>query len=668
MFKKNFQKVLIALGLMDKAKSKTLSKEDWTKIQASYKETFGRDFYADANEDSEDAGKAKAYDYAMKIISSAEVDTEEEEEDDEESEDEEENPSNEDGNEDEEEDQEDDSKKKAKNLGKKIKKIVNTNKKLTSKVKTLASKATPDQPIDSKKIAIIGLGGFHTPKHAFGIEHPMFAAEKRWNQILMHGKNISLQSDPDEESFESFQKEFKAYGKDICKRIQELNKNGLLNVKSLNTDGSIDYSGLADAGLGTQYLVRRQDALIARIIALPNVFSVFPLRSNVQDGDMITNAFFGEFSQAYQEGELSKGGMDLIPEKAKVHDVMFKTLFKSMKWIETQYIGYLNTAGSDPVKWQMIEWMILNIATVLNNERNVRTVLGHRIEPTAGVKGHFLNSSTGVIHRLISYIENNQILPFDDEDYSTYTAATMVSVVEQFAEEVNQLLPNLLGKAIYLNLKHRPWYLQSYRATYGKDMDFTGPDEMKLMNYDIPIVWVPNMGNLKFMWITELGNLQALENIPGEMYNTYFERRLESVWGFSTWKEGTAAAYAGKPYPTLAALTAAGRKDQAIFINKPVTKLAADATTVDGSKNIWFITQANTPDVEPANLSFTDITNPEEGVVYKIEVGSASNPQHIAKAGKFSLISEAWQPSAVGEWIKLIYDKANNKFLEVARG
>jgi hypothetical protein len=664
MFKKNLQKVLIALGLMDKAKSKTLSKEDWTKIQASYKETFGRDFYTDANEDSEDAAKAKAYDHAMGIISSAEVDTDEEDENDEE---EEEITSELDNEEEEEEEEEENPKKKAKNLGKKIEKIVNTNKKLANQVKSLSSKASLDQPIEVKKGAVVGLGGFHTPKFAFGIEHPLFAAEKRWNQILMHGKNISLKSDPDNEVFEDFQKEFKSYARDLSKRMQSLHTTGLLNVKSLNTDGSIDYSGLADAGLGSQYLVRRQDALIARIIALPTVFDVFPLRSNVQDGDLITNAFFGEFSQAYQEGEISKGGMDLVPEKAKVHDVMFKTLFKSMKWIETQYIGYLNTAGSDPVKWNMIEWMVLNIAIVLNNERNVRTVLGHRVEPTAGVKGHYLHSSTGVIHRLLSYIESFQVLPFDDSDYATYSATTMCSVAEAFAEEVNQVLDNLLGKAIYMNEKHRPWYLQSYRSTYGKDLDFTGPNEMKLMNYDLPIIWVPNMGNLKFMWITEIGNIQALENVPGEMYNTYFERRLENVWGFSTWKEGTAAAYAGKKYATAAALAAAGRKEQVIFINKPVTVLAKDATTADGSKNFWFVTQANTADVAPANLELTDITNPEEGVVYKIEVGSADNPQHIMKAEKFSLITDDWEPTAVGAWIKFIYRKSDGKFLEVAR-
>ena len=665
MFKKNFEKVLKALGLMDKAKSKSLTKEDWTKIQASYKETFGRDFYTDANDDSEDADKVKAYDYAMSIVSSAEVDPDEEEEEDKDEE-EEADPESE-SEEEEDEEVEKKPKKSTKNLGKKFEKIVNTNKKLANQVKSLSSKASPDQPIDVRRGAVVGFGGFHTPKFAFGIEHPMFAAEKRWNQILMHGKNISLQSDPDSDTFESFQSEFKTYAKELSKRMQSLHTNGLLNVKSLNTDGSIDYSGLADAGLGAQYLVRRQDALIARIIALPTVFGVFPLRSNVQDGDLITNAFFGEFSQAYQEGEISKGGMDLVPEKAKVHDVMFKTLFKSMKWIETQYIGYLNTAGSDPVKWNMIEWMVLNIATVLNNERNVRTVLGHRVEPTAGVKGHYLHSSTGVIHRLLSYIESFQVLPFDDSDYATYTSTTMCSVAEAFAEEVNQVLPNLLGRAIYMNEKHRPWYLQSYRTIYGKDLDFTGPNEMKLMNYDLPIIWVPNMGNLKFMWITEIGNIQALENVPGEMYNTYFERRLENVWGFSTWKEGTAAAYAGKQFATAAAIAAAGRKDQVIFINKPVTVLAKDAATADGSKNFWFVTQANTADVAPANLEITDITNPEEGVVYKIEIGSADNPQHITKALKFSLITDDWEPTAVGEWIKFIYRKSDSKFLEVAR-
>lgn len=662
MFKKNLQKVLVALSLLDKAKSSSLSKDDWTKIQDSYKETFGRDFYTDANEDSEEAAKAKAYDYAMAVITSVSKDTDE----DKESEDNAEGKESEDDDEGKDKDSKK-TKSKTEILGDSIAKLLTSNKNLGEQVKALSSKATPDNPLESQKAVISCMQGFHTPKHAFGIEHSMFSTEKRWNKILVHGKNVSLQSDPDDDTFEAFQKEVKSYGREISSRMQSLEKNGLLNVKSLNTDGSIDYSGLIDAGLGAQFLVRRQDALIARIISLPNVFDVFPLRSNVQDGDLITNAFFGEFSQGYQEGELSKGGMDLLPEKAKVHDVMFKTLFKSMKWIETQYIGYLNTAGSDPVKWQMIEWMILNIATVLNNERNVRTVMGYRIDPETGVNGHFLNASTGVIHRMISYIENNQVLPLDDVDYSNYTVASMVSVAEAFTEEVNQLLPNLLGKAIYMNLKHRPWYLQSYRTTYGKDMDFTGPDQMKLMNFDLPIVWVPNMGNLKFMWITDIGNIQSLENVIGEMYNTYFERRLESVWAFSTWKEGTAAAYAGKPYPTKAALEAAGRTDQAIFINLPVTVLEKDATTLDGKANIWFKTQANTADLEAENLTITDITNPIEGMVYKIEVGSADNPQHIAKEGKFSKITEAWEPTDVGEWIKVIYDKKTSKFIEVAR-
>ena len=48
-----------------------------------------------------------------------------------------------------------------------------------------------------------------------------------------------------------------------------------------------------------------------------------------------------------------------------------------MKEIERQYIGYLNTDGSDPIKWSMIEWQLLNIYTALVNEQNERRIFGH---------------------------------------------------------------------------------------------------------------------------------------------------------------------------------------------------------------------------------------------------------------------------------------------------
>ncbi len=636
-FKEIFQSILNELGLIDKAKAQNLSDEDWNRIAQSYKKKTGNDFYSDATMSEEDRQRIEAHDRALQLL-----DNEDEKPENEEPEQTEEETPVPEGQ------QESNASlpKKVKGLQAKLQNLKKQNR--------ILSQETELDVVRQERIVIAGLGGAHTPKFAFGIEHPMFDASKRWNKVAMRQL---LTTDPDDEEVTAFQTEVKQYGKKVCARMQELHQMGVLNKSALQ---QVDYSHLADAGLGEQFVIRRTDALITRIIALPSVFDIFPLRSYVQDKDLITNYFFDEYSQAYQEGEISKGGAELVPEMAHVDDAMFKHLFKSMKWIERQYIGYLNTNGSDPTKWGMIEWMILNIATVLNNERNVRAIRGCRVEPEKGKNGHFLNSSTGILYRLLSYVEDCKILPFDDEDYADYNPTNMVDVVENFVEETHQCLETLLGKAIYLNEKHKPWYKQSFRKKYGEQTDFS--DGIRVMNYDIDIVWVPNMGSLKFIFIQERGNLQCLENVPGEMFGVRFEQRLESVWAYSVWKEGTGAAYAGKKFDSLEALKADKRKNQVIFINKPVTKLAADATTADASKNFWFITSANTK-----ATALSDISGAEPGVVYKIEIGSTENATTIAKSGKFENLKSAWEPNKVGDWIKVVYDKETEKFKEVGR-
>lgn len=634
-FKKILQTVLAELGLIDKAKAQNLSDEDWNNIAQSYKDKTGNDFYADATMSEEDRQRIEAHDRALQILN--------EEPEGDGTGDDTDTPIP-DGQ------QEDNA---STNLPKQVKKMRTQIQDLKKQNQTLSKETEPDNA-HQERIIIAGLGGAHTPEFAFGIEHPMFDVSKRWNKVAMRQE---LNTEPDEEEFVAFQTEVKSYGKKVCARIQKLHQMGVLNATALQ---QIDYSHLTEAGLGEQFVVRRMDALIARIITLPSVSNIFPLRSYVQDKELITNAFFDEYSQAYQEGEISKGGAELVPEMARVDDAMFKKLFKSMKWIERQYIGYLNTNGSDPTKWGMIEWMILNIATVLNNERNVRAIRGCRVDPEKGKNGHFLNSSTGILYRLLSYVEDFKILPFDDDAYADYNPTNMVDVVENFVEETHQCLETLLGKAIYLNEKHKPWYKQSFRKKYGEQTDFS--DGIKVMNYDIEIVWIPNMGSLKFIFIQDRGNLQCLENVPGEMFGIRFEQRLESVWAYSVWKEGTSAGYSGKKFDSLEALKADKRKNQVIFINKPVTKLAADATTADATKNFWFTTSANTK-----ATALTNISGAEAGVVYKIEIGSTENTTTIAKAGKFESLKSAWTPTKAGAWIKVLYDKENDKFKEVER-
>ena len=67
-----------------------------------------------------------------------------------------------------------------------------------------------------------------------------------------------------------------------------------------------------------------------------------------------------------------------------------------------------------------------------------------------------------------------------------------------------------------------------------------------------------------------------------------------------------------------------------------------------------------------AAKALTDITGAKAGVAYIIECGSTTNATTIAKADKFSTITEAYTPTAVGDYIMVILNSAG-KFLELER-
>ncbi len=502
----------------------------------------------------------------------------------------------------------------------------------------------------------IRISGPHTATHAFGVQHEMFAADKRWNKIAMTGKIPSAATSKDEAAFKEA---FADYAESLAARYETLASTGMLEAVKA---GSMDYELIKDEELGTRYFLRRQDALIARITSFPSLAGIFSTRSNIQDGDVLTNVLFEELSQAYQAGHLSKGHVSFVPEKAEVHDVMFKYLFQDMKWIERSYLGYLNTAGSDPVKWSMIEWLVLQFAQKIAAEQIERQVLGHRVEPVKG-KNHPANfAATGLIHRLFSYFDDRKVLPFREAALATYTAENIGDVLKAFMDRLSDLVKNPREYTVYVNAKHMPWFKAWYKDNYGQIANFSGV-EFVVPDHENPIVFVPAMGNLPFIFATIPGNLQLLENIPGEAYKVGFQRDLEEVWAFSYWKGGAGATFTGVPRKTLAELEAADYADQIIFMNWPAVAVAADATTVDAKEGMIFRTGENTK-----ATALTDIANAREGVIYRIEAGAAANATSIAKAGKFSEISAAWTPATAGEYIKLYYDAETDKFIDVARG
>ncbi len=650
MFKTKFNKVLQELNLAQKAADGKLTKGDWKKIAAKYQELHGTDMYSDLDSEDDD-DRAAEHDRALSILTSAETTTEGGE-----------------GSEGSEETgEEGDGAGSDQGLATRVGSLVEQNRQLSNQLNTITGQLRHDNPgtIDSP---VNAFGRTHTESHAFGVPHDMFSTEKRWNKISVNPAHASL-SAPTEEDGKNFRSAVRSFGSKVAERMQALHQAGLLNKEAISSGLTVDFGDLANAGLGEQYVIRRVDALISRIVALPTVYDLFPRQFGVQDRELMTNAFYGEFSQAYQEGEVWKGDVEIKPETGHVDDAMFKTLFKSMKWIERQYIGYLNKEGSDPVKWSMIEWMVLDIAKVLMNEQYKRKIKGIFVKPESGVPGHFLFAGTGVIYTLIRYYHENKLLPLSDLTYATYdnTASVFVEASQAFVEDVREMVGELDGYALYLNKNHKQWYKSGLRKLFGKDNDFEGPDGMMVPDTDIPIKWVPNMGQEKLMFMQKPGNIKSLEYLPGEMLAIKFQQDMENVKSWSTWKEGTAAEFVGKQFNNADALLENNGELQEVFINKPLTELAKDAATIDGSKDYWFGTIANTDPGEGDNVNITDITNPKSGVAYIVECGSADHPQTIKKLGKFDTILEDYVPVKVGDYLMVIFDKANTKFKELER-
>lgn len=536
-------------------------------------------------------------------------------------------------------------------------------------VNTMQNSATEDRPIQTVTATTASFTGpADRTKFLFGIENSMFSMTDRWNRIAANPAAAASFGAWDEDTEgASFRKQAVAFSRSLQKRYAYLHANGMLDAKKLAAgEFGTNYEGVNTAGVGNQFVVLRQDALIARVLTKRDLTQYFPVRYGIQDHDLVFNAFFSEVSQAYQQGEIWKGDMKLENEMGHVDDAMIKLKFGPMKELERMYIGYLNKEGSDPIKWNMIEFCILNSLETAQVEQNKRRMRGIYVKPETGVAGSYLNASTGVIYTLLRYIHEFKILPHDDEAYRGYTDADMLDAVQDFVADIITSCTedmDIDNHVLYLNKTHQPWWIKNVRAKYGKDIDFTGPDSYKYVVPDtnVHIIWLPYLGQLPLMFMDVPGNIQFLEYVPGEMLSIKVKEDMELVKAWSTWKEGCSASFTGRRFDSLDKLKANNYEWQQIFMNKPAVDMEADATTVDASKGFWQITVANT-----AAKAITDITNAKAGVAYIIECGSTENATTIAKAGKFADITEAYTPTKVGDYIMLILNSKGN-FLELER-
>lgn len=647
-FKENVQKILQKLGFAGSEESlKALTPDEWKQFFASYHEEFGTDFHTDmqAYQDEQRAVPDQAQiNEAFSVLSGlinpkqnvegtaahGVQDTKTE------------HPT--------------------------AQQVLDMAKAVSATFMAMGNHAADDVPITTVAGSVVGFtGSGDREKFLFGIEHEFFSMDKPWNRFTANP--ASDQRLGDKKIAASFGAEVEAYSSSLAERYSYLQSHNQLNPEKLAAgEFATDYSQVTGMKGGDQYLIRRQDAIIARVLSIRQLTQYFPVRYGIQDRDVIFNAFFGEVSQAYQVGEVYKGDMEIEPEMGYVDDAMIKMKFGPMKELERMYIGYLNREGSDPIKWSMIEYAIMGSLENAQREQNMRRMRGLYVKPETGVAGSYLNAGTGVLYTLIRLHHEHKLLLTDDVAYRTYDDTNMLETVQEFYKEILAKVSedmSLDQHVMYLNENHKQWWIQNVREVYGQQQDFTGPNSYLNIIPDsstnMRIIWLPYLGQMPFMMMQVPGNIQFLENLPGEMLAMQTEMQMEMVRGWSTWKEGCSPAFVGRNFSSADKLKENDYLWQQIFLNKPSVTLEADATTADASKGFWFISGTNT-----AEKKLTAINNAKKGVAYIVECGNKTNVTGIDKSGSFESISEAWTPTAVGDYIMVMLN-SQNKFIELER-
>lgn len=647
-FKENVQKILQKLGFAGSEESlKALTPDEWKQFFASYHEEFGTDFHADmqAYQDEQHAVPDQAQINEAFSVLSGLINPKQNVED-----------AAAHGVQD------------TKTEQPTAQQVLDMAKAVSATFMAMGNHAADDVPMTTVAGSVVGFtGSGDREKFLFGIEHEFFSMDKPWNRFTANP--TSDQRLGDKKIAASFGAEVEAYSSSLAERYSYLQSHNQLNPEKLAAgEFATDYSQVTGMKGGDQYLIRRQDAIIARVLSIRQLTQYFPVRYGIQDRDVIFNAFFGEVSQAYQVGEVYKGDMEIEPEMGYVDDAMIKMKFGPMKELERMYIGYLNREGSDPIKWSMIEYAIMGSLENAQREQNMRRMRGLYVKPETGVAGSYLNAGTGVLYTLIRLHHEHKLLLTDNVAYRTYDDANMLETVQEFYKEILAKVSedmSLDQHVMYLNENHKQWWIHNVREAYGQQQDFTGPNSYLNIIPDsstnMRIIWLPYLGQLPFMMMQVPGNIQFLENLPGEMLAMQTEMQMEMVRGWSTWKEGCSPAFVGRNFSSADKLKENDYLWQQIFLNKPSVTLEADATTADASKGFWFISGTNT-----GEKKLTAINNAKKGVAYIVECGNKTNVTGIDKAGSFESISEAWTPTAVGDYIMVMLN-SQNKFIELER-
>ena len=442
----------------------------------------------------------------------------------------------------------------------------------------------------------------------------------------------------------------------------------------------MDYKSLKD-DLGAFYRQSWKERVQSLLAVLRSCESYWPVESGYQDLATLVNVWLGEFSQADNTinsdfEKVEKGEYTFGHETLRMYSVMFVHKFKNMKEIERLWIGSLNREGSKTIKWSLIEFLLVETAKKLHNEREQRRINGVRKNPVPNVPGTAMGAADGIYEfirkRVDGYTDFTpdggltgktvyQIKPFA---LPAITMGNIGDVVYQGTSMIPSHYRDSGNLVLYMPSHLIPWYHKFNELKYGQNQDYK-PNEMYVHEFPgVKIQPVANADNhFRLIWTFD-GNIKNYEQRAGEMLDFELEQQDWSVKVWSNWKESIQAEAVGRKFTNPADMDGS---EQFIWVNDedyskdyfvPMEKDSQPSALLHSS----IVSVANS-----SVLAITDIDDAEVGRVITLKCGAGNDEGiKIEKSGNFSEISAAWTPGK-GDLIRLM-KRQDGKFIELGRG
>lgn len=442
---------------------------------------------------------------------------------------------------------------------------------------------------------------------------------------------------------------------------------------------SVDYKTLQD-DLGAFYRTRWSDRLQSFLVELPTITKIFPTESGHQDLETLTNLWLGEFSQPDNSAnsefdKVTKGSYEFGTETLRMYGVMFAHKFKSLKDLEKSWIGYLNREGSNPVKLSFIEYLLVETAKKLHNEREQRYINGVRKDPDPDVPGRAMEAADGIYEYLRKRVEGHtdftpnggttgktvyQIKPFN---LPRITAGNIGEVFYQGTSMIPSVFRDTGKICLYIPSWMLPLYHKYNEAHYGQNVDYKAGITYVKEFPAVKIVTLPNADNHHRIFWTVDGNIRTFDHVAGEMLRFTLEQQDWTVKVWSNWKESIQAEVVGYKYTDPLEMDGSRQLIWCNDYDRPDTYFIEAAPDANPSALLHssIVTVANSKEFE-----ITDIADAQVGRLISLKCGvDGDKGVTIKKDGKFSLLSEAWTPKK-GDVITLM-KRADGKFIEVSR-